>query len=261
MAINGINNYNPYYWQNGTYAQNQKAQQEAKSIVPVPANRRDSYSFFEDKTEAADNATLEYFKTKSEDYEVTTEENGDSMQKILDLLRSRRGKSFILIDPKFYKRLASDPELAEKYAGEIENMIKADKQFEQQAKRQGKTVISRGWYIDKDGYVNSWSITKTEPKKKGFLETMRENTEKIRLKKKKKEKEQKDLEHKRSQRKEEKLRLEGKKRAAAKEKLRRSKIKRISVFELSDLYKTKPQPKSSVSISTSRRNPMMDTKA
>ena len=261
MAITGINNTNPYYWQNSTYAQNQKAKQEAQSVVPMTVGRRDSYSFFEEDVGVSQTDTLNYLKTKSGDYEVTAEKDGDSMQKILDLLNNRRGKSFILIDPKFYNKLASDPELADKYAAEIENMIKADKQFEQQAKRQGKTVVSRGWYIDKDGYVNGWSITKTEPKKKGFFETMRENTEKIRLKKKKKEKEQKDLERKRSQRKEEKLRLEGKKRAAAKEKLRRSKIKRISVYELSDLYKTKQQPRASVSISTSRRNPMMDTKA
>ena len=259
MAIYGISSTNPYWY--STYAQNQAAKQEAQSVVPAAVGRRDSYSFFEEDVEVTDTATLDYFRTRSEDYQVSAEKDGDSMQKILDLLNNRRGKSFILIDPKFYNKLASDPELAEKYAGEIENMIKADKQFEQQAKRQGKTVISRGWYIDKDGYVNSWSITKKEPKKKGFLETMRENTEKIRLKKKKKEKEQKDLEHKRSQRKEEKLRLEGKKRAAAKEKLRRSKIKRVNIYELSDLYKTKQQPRASVSISTSRRNPMMDTKA
>ena len=261
MGITGINNNTNPYWVNSTYAQNQKAKQAAQAVQLI-GYRRDSYSFFEEEpTEVTDTAALDYFKTKSEDYEVTTEKDGDSLQKILDLLRSRRGNSFILIDPKFYKKLAADPELADKYAGEIENMIKADKQFEQQAKRQGKTVVSRGWYIDKDGCVNGWSITKTEPKKKGFLETMRENTEKIRLKKKKKEKEQKDLEHKRSQRKEEKLRLEGKKRAAAKEKLKRSKIKRINLYELSDLYKTKPQPKASISISTSRRNPMIDTKA
>ena len=261
MAVTGINNTNPY-WQNNTYAQNPKTEQGTKTAQPTVNQRRDTYFFFEEeeiKTEST--ATLDYFKTKSDGYEVTTEKDGDSLQKILDLLRSRQGKSFILIDPKFYKRLSEDPELAEKYAGEIENMIKADRQFEQQAKRQGKTVISRGWYIDKDGCVNSWSITKKEPKKKGFLETMRENTEKIRLKKKKKEKERKDLEHKRSQRKEERLRLEGKKRAAAKEKLRRSKIKRVNIYELSDLYKTKQQPRASVSISTSRRNPMMDTKA
>lgn len=260
MGIIGINNYtNSYY---STYTQNQKAKQEAqKAAAAAYGVRRDTYCFFEDaETEAADPTALNYFKSKSEDYEVSTEKDGDSMQKILDLLNTRRGKSFILIDPKFYKKLASDPELAEKYASEIENMIKADKLFEQQAKRQGRTVVSRGWYIDKDGYVNSWSITKTEPKKKGFLETMRENTEKIRQKKKKKEKAQKDLERKRSQRKEEKLRLEGKKRAAAKEKLRRSKIKRVSVYELGDLTKSKRQQSQSVSISYSRTNPM-DTRA
>ena len=261
MGITGVNNTTNPYWTNSTYAQNQKAKQAAQALQPTGI-RRDSYFFLEEEPpEVTDTTTLDYFKSKSEDYEVSTEKDGDSLQKILDLLRNRRGKSIILIDPKFYKKLASDPELADRYAAEIENMIKADKQFEQQAKRQGKTVVSRGWYIDKDGYVNGWSITKTEPKKKGFLETMRENTEKIRLKKKKKEKERKDLEHKRSQRKEEKLRLEGKKRAAAKEKLKRSKIKRISIYELSDLYKTKQQPKASISISTSRRNPMMDTKA
>lgn len=259
MAVNGINNIANSYW-SSTYVQNQIAKQEAQSVVTTAANRRDSYYFIENEPET-DTAVLDYFKSKSGDYEVFAEKDGDSLQKILDLLRSRRGNSFILIDPKFYKRLASDPELAEKYACEIEDMIKADKQFEQQAKRQGKTVVSRGWYIDKDGFVNGWSITKTEPKKKGFLETMRENNEKLRLKKKKKEKEQKDLERKRSQRKEEKLRLEGKKRAAAKERLRRSKIKRVSVYELKDLYKTKRQQSGgSVSISVSRTNPM-DTKA
>ena len=257
MAITGINNTNPY-WQ---YTQSQKVQQGPKAAQPTVNQRRDTYFFFEEeesKTEAT--ATLDYFKTKSEGYEVATEKDGDSLQKILDLLRSHRGKSFIVIDPKFYKRLSEDPDLAEKYANEIENMIKADKQFEQQAKRQGKTVVSRGWYIDKDGYVNGWSITKTAPKKKGFLETMRENAEKIRKKKKKREKDQKDLERKRSQRKEEKLRLEGKKRAAAKEKLRRSKIKRVSVYDLRDLVKIRRQQSSSVSISCSRTNPM-DTKA
>ena len=259
MAVTGINNTNTY-WQSNTYAQTQKSWQEAKPSASAAARRCDTYCFVEEADESADTATLDYFKSKSGDYQVSTENDGDSMQKILELLRSRRGNSFILIDPKFYKRLASDPELAEKYAEEIENMIKADKLFEQQAKRQGKTVVSRGWFIDKDGYVNSWSITKTEPKKKGFLETMRENNEKIRLKKKKKEKAQKDLERKRSQRKEEKLRLEGKKRAAAKEKLRRSKIKRVSLYELKDLYKPKQKQSSSISISCSRTNPM-DTKA
>lgn len=260
MAITGINNTNPY-WQNNVYAQNPKAQQGTQAAQPTVSHRRDTYFFFEeDEPKTEDTATLDLFKTKSDDYQVTTEKDGDSLQKILDLLRSHRGKSFIVIDPKFYKRLAEDPELAEKYADEIENMIKADKQFEQQAKRQGKTVVSRGWYIDKDGYVNGWSITKNAPKKKGFLETMRENAEKIRKKKKKREKQQKDLERKRSQRKEEKLRLEGKKRAAAKEKLRRSKIKRLTVYDLRDLVKVRRQQSSSVSISCSRTNPM-DTKA
>ena len=261
MGITGVNNNTNSYWTNGTYAQNQKAKQEAQAIQPT-VRRRDTYFFLEEEseTEAANTATLDYFKSKSGEYEVSTGKDGDSLQKILDLLRNRRGKSFILIDPKFYKRLAEDPELADKYASEIENMIKADKQFEQQAKRQGKTVVSRGWYIDKDGYVNGWSITKTAPKKKGFLETMRENAEKIRKKKKKKEKAQKDLERKRSERKEEKLRLEGKKRSAAKEKLRRSKIKRITVYDLRDLVKERRQRSASVSISYSRTNPM-DTKA
>ena len=259
MAITGVNNTNPY-WAYNTYTQNQKAKQEVQSLLS-DAVRRDTYFFQEEEpAEVTDTAALDYFKSKSEGYEVATEKDGDSLQKILDLLRSRRGNSFILIDPKFYKKLASDPELADRYADEIENMIKADKQFEQQAKRQGKTVVSRGWYIDKDGYVNSWTITKTQPKKKGFLETMRENEEKIRKKKKKKEKAQKDLEHKRSQRKEEKLRLEGKKRAAAKEKLRRSKIKRVSVYDLRDVAKARQKQSVSVSISCSRTNPM-DTKA
>lgn len=140
-------------------------------------------------------------------------------------------KSVIMIDPEFMNSIKDNPEALKKYADEIETMKRLDKQFERQAKKQGKTVISRGWRIEKDGSISSWSVVKTEHKaQKGQLQRMNEIRDKILKKKIKKKKEDAALQEKRSKRKEELLRLEGKKRAAAKENLKR-KIKKVRIYD------------------------------
>lgn len=161
-------------------------------------------------------------------------------------------KSVIMIDPEFMNSIKDNPEALKKYADEIETMKRLDQQFERQAKQQGKTVVSRGWRIEKDGSISSWSVTKTVRKNtKGNLERMNELRNKILKKKMKKKKEDAALQEKRSKRKEEQLRLEGKKKAAAKENIKR-KIKKVRVYDLTRLTPKKyPGSGKSVSISVS----------
>lgn len=160
-------------------------------------------------------------------------------------------KSVIMIDPEFMNTIKDDPEMLKKYADEIENMKKLDKQFERSCKQQGKTVVSRGWRIEKDGSISSWSVVKTERKAtKGNLERMREMQEKTLKKKTKQKKEQAKLEEKRSRKKEEQLRLEGKKKSAMKENIKR-KIKKAKVYEFNRITPKSNPNKTITSISVS----------
>ena len=160
-------------------------------------------------------------------------------------------KSVIMIDPEFMNTIRDDPEMLKKYADEIETMKKLDKQFERSCKQQGKTIVSRGWRIEKDGSISSWSVVKTERKaKKGSLERMRETQEKLLKKKAKKKKEQAKLEEKRSKRKEERLRLEGKKKSAMRENIKR-KTKKAKIYEFNRIVPKSNPNKMITSISGS----------
>lgn len=168
-------------------------------------------------------------------------------------------KSVITIDSRFLEAIADSPELIKHYANEIENMRRLDKQFERQAKRAGKAVVSRGWHIDKDGGISSWSVVKTERKaKKSHLQQMNEYRQKINKKKRKKQKEQQKIDDRRSKRKEELLRLEGRKKAAMKEKLGR-KAKKAKLYEFNEIIiKRPPQTIKSISISSGYTPPIAD---
>lgn len=168
-------------------------------------------------------------------------------------------KSVITIDSRFLEAIADSPELIKHYAREIENMKRLDKIFERQAKRAGKTVVSRGWHIDKDGGISSWSVVKTEKKaKKSHLQQMNEYRQKINKKKRQKQKEQMKIDERRSKRKEELLRLEGRKKAAMKEKLGR-KAKKAKIYEFNEIIiKRPPQTVKSISISSGYTPPVAD---
>lgn len=168
-------------------------------------------------------------------------------------------KSVITIDSRFLEAIADSPELIKHYAKEIENMRQIDKSFERQAKRTGKTIVSRGWHIDKDGGISSWSVVKTESKpKKSYFQQMDEYRQKVKKKKKQKQKEQQKIDERRSKRREELLRLEGRKRAAMKEKLGR-KAKKAKIYEFNELtIKYKPQTQKSISISSGYTPPIAD---
>lgn len=148
-------------------------------------------------------------------------------------------KSTIYIDPRFYDSIADDPEKIKEYSDAIGNMKMIDRMQEQKAKSQGKTIVSRGWYIDKDGGIQSWSIVKTEKKiKKTQLEGMRDLQRKITQKRNARKKAEKKAAEKQSEKKETLLRLEGKKKAASKEKLKR-KTRRGTITDPNDLEITR----------------------
>lgn len=171
-------------------------------------------------------------------------------------------KSVIMIDPEFMNTIKDDPEMLKRYADEIETMKKLDKQFERSCKQQGKKIISRGWKIEKDGSISSWSVVKTERKAtKGNLERMRETQEKLLKKKAKKKKEQAKIEEKRSKQKEEKLRLEGKKKSAMKESIKR-KVKKAKIYEFNRIVpKSNPNKIiSSISVSCGSSPSLLNTK-
>ena len=93
----------------------------------------------------------------------------------------------ITVDPEYLAKAENDPELKAKYLSDIEDIKQADMMFSKQQSANGVRIISQGWYIDKNGEIGSWVITKTEKgNEKSLLQRMNENLDKIRTKKAKK---------------------------------------------------------------------------
>ena len=70
---------------------------------------------------------------------------------------------------------------------DIKDIKQADMMFSKQQSANGVKIISQGWYIDKNGEISSWVISKTERgNEKSLLQRMNENLDKIRTKKAKK---------------------------------------------------------------------------
>lgn len=150
------------------------------------------------------------------------------------MIRSTK-KSTIFISPEYYASIADDPEKIRECREQIEAMKRIDQNVERRAKSKGIKIVSKGWYIDKDGGISSWTITKREKKvKKTQLEKMRDLQRKIALKRTEKKKADIKIAKKRSEQKEELLRLRGKKKAAMNEKFKR-KTKNCIVIDLNDL--------------------------
>lgn len=96
-------------------------------------------------------------------------------------------KPNISVDPEYLAKTENDPELKAKYLSDIEDIKQADMTFSKQQSANGVKIISRGWYIDKNGEISSWVISKTERgNEKSLLQRMNENLDKIRTKKAKK---------------------------------------------------------------------------
>lgn len=96
-------------------------------------------------------------------------------------------KSNITVDPEFLAKTENDPELKAKYLSDIEDIKQADMMFSKQQSVNGVKIVSQGWYIDKNGEIGAWVITKTERgNEKSLMQRMNENLDKIRTKKAKK---------------------------------------------------------------------------
>jgi hypothetical protein len=64
----------------------------------------------------------------------------------------------VAISPTFLKKMANNPELEAEYEKEIANMKACDESKVRNIEGQGDRVIAKGWAIDKDGNISSWTI-------------------------------------------------------------------------------------------------------
>ena len=64
----------------------------------------------------------------------------------------------VAISPAFLKKMANNPELEEEYEKEIANMKACDERKVRNIEGQGDRIIAKGWAIDKDGNISSWTI-------------------------------------------------------------------------------------------------------
>lgn len=97
------------------------------------------------------------------------------------------GSANITVDPEFLAEAENDPELKAKLLSDIDDIRRADMMFSKQQSANGIKIVSQGWYIDKNGDIGSWVITKTERgNEKSLMQRMNENLDKIRTKKAKK---------------------------------------------------------------------------
>lgn len=259
-ALNKYNQYNNYYKQPAKQpskteaktsdteprrtAQNQKGRfdtyTEARKIptdkdtgVYSPKSCKNDSYWKNDRTDRTEAQMKKTFGCGDE-YDILSTRPGKTDEFGSYMIRSTK-KSTIFIDPRFYESITDDPDKIREYSEEIENMKRIDKQMERRAKAKGITIVSRGWYIDKDGGISSWTVTKQEKKvKKSQLEKMRDLQRKIVLKRTEKKKADLKIQKKRSEKKEELLRLQGKKKSAMKERLGR-KARYCKVLDINDL--------------------------
>lgn len=114
----------------------------------------------------------------------------------------------VAISPDFLKKMANNPELEKEYEKEIANMKACDEMKVRNIEGQGDRIIAKGWSIDKDGNISSWTIgerggnrPKTAHADCGEA-VRRKNAEKARIKKAEKEKaEKKKAEKKKAEKK------------------------------------------------------------
>lgn len=69
-----------------------------------------------------------------------------------------KGTVNVAISPTFLKKMANNPELEAEYEKEIANMKACDERKVRNIEGQGDRVIAKGWAIDKDGNISSWTI-------------------------------------------------------------------------------------------------------
>lgn len=104
----------------------------------------------------------------------------------------------VAISPQFLAKMANDPDLEKEYEGYLAEMPRLDEQFDRSVEAGGWHVVAKGWFIDKDGGIGGWCITQKDDTK-SYLETLSENTEKIRKQKEEAKQEKAELEKQREE--------------------------------------------------------------
>ena len=98
----------------------------------------------------------------------------------------------VAIAPEFLKKMANDPKLEKEYEKEIANMKACDDQKVRNIEGQGDRIIAKGWAIDKDGNISSWTIGERGGNRPKVV-SPNEYGAKIRQKKAEKKKEQEKI--------------------------------------------------------------------
>ena len=117
----------------------------------------------------------------------------------------------VAISPTFLKKMANNPELEAEYEKEIANMKACDERKVRNIEGQGDRVIAKGWAIDKDGNISSWTIGERGHRPK--VVSPNEYGAKIRQQKAEKRKEQERIAAKKEAAAEKKEALEEKRKA------------------------------------------------
>ena len=117
----------------------------------------------------------------------------------------------VAISPTFLKKMANNPELEAEYEKEIANMKACDERKVRNIEGQGDRVIAKGWAIDKDGNISSWTIGERGHRPK--VVSPNEYGAKIRQQKAEKRKEQERIAEKKESAAEKKEALEEKRKA------------------------------------------------
>jgi hypothetical protein len=117
----------------------------------------------------------------------------------------------VAISPTFLNKMANNPELEAEYEKEIANMKACDESKVRNIEGQGDRVIAKGWAIDKDGNISSWTIGERGHRPK--VVSPNEYGAKIRQQKAEKRKEQERIAKKKEDAAEKKEALEEKRKA------------------------------------------------
>ena len=153
------------------------------------------------------NDELSYLTSKYKDYTFVSANYTQGMR------YGSNSTSNIAISPAFLKKMANDPKLEKEYEKEIANMKACDDQKVRNIEGQGDRIIAKGWAIDKDGNISSWTIGErggNRPK----VTSPNEYAEKIRKEKAEKKKEEQKIAQKKQAENKKKEALEEKRKEA-----------------------------------------------
>lgn len=101
----------------------------------------------------------------------------------------------VAIAPQFLAKMAKDPELEKKYEKSLEFMREFDERKFRRKAAEGMRIVARGYVIDKDGGISSWTISEST-NKRHYGQEMLDYANKIRRERLEKKREEAKMEAK-----------------------------------------------------------------